>query len=117
MQTLNLFNTKAKNFAAFSLATRDRYLDKDENWQNKETVWHRCLAFNQSLIEMTEKLKKEMRVKTTGSLSYCSFDVLLHNQKTIQKQEASIIAVIHPRSPVNERLPVNIYLFANFICP
>ncbi len=91
---------ESKSFAAFSLATQDRYLDKDENWQSKETVWHKCLAFNQSLIEMTEKLKKGMRVKVTGSLSYRSFNALLNEQKTIQKHEASIIAASIEHAPL-----------------
>lgn len=91
---------ESKNFVAFSLATQDRYLDKDENWQNKETVWHKCLAFNHSLIEMTDKLKKGMRVKVTGALSYRSFDALLNNQKTIKKQEATIIAASIEHAPL-----------------
>lgn len=86
------FQSGDKTFIAFSLATQDRYLDKDENWQNKDTVWHQCLAFNYSLVEAAEKLKKGMRIKVTGSLSYRSFSALLEDDKTIRKQEASIIA-------------------------
>lgn len=89
-----------KCFVAFSIATQDRYLDKNENWQNKETVWHRCLAFNKSLVDMAEQLKKGMRIKVTGALSYRSFEALLEAGKTISKQEASIVAASIERTPL-----------------
>lgn len=79
-------------FVAFSLATQDRYLDKEENWQSKATVWHQILVFNSSLIDTAQQLKKGARIKVTGALSYRSFDAMLDNQQTMKKQEATIIA-------------------------
>lgn len=79
-------------FVAFSLATQDRYLDKEGNWQNKPTVWNQVLVFHSSLIETAQKLSKGTRIKLTGTLSYRSFDALLDGQETTKKNEASIIA-------------------------
>ncbi|MBL7681781.1 MAG: single-stranded DNA-binding protein [Flavipsychrobacter sp.] len=78
-------------FVAFSLATQDRYKDKDGNWQNKPTVWNQVLVFNSSLIETAQKLSKGTRIKLTGSLSYRSFDAVVDGQAT-KKNEASVIA-------------------------
>lgn len=87
-----LVQLDGKCFASFSIATQDRYQDKDQNWKPLDTLWHRCLVFNENLVDVTEKLKKGMLIKVTGTLSYRSFDVLLADSKTIKKQEASIIA-------------------------
>ena len=88
-------------FVAFSLATQDRYLDKEENWQHKPTVWHQVLVFNNSLIESAQKLSKGTRVKVTGSLSYRSFDALLDGQETTtRKYEATIVAETIEQAPL-----------------
>lgn len=95
-----LVQLEGKSFAAFSLATQDRYQDRDNNWQSLDTVWHRCLTFHPGLVEVTEKLKKGMRIKVTGTLSYRSFDALLDDQQTIKKQEASVIASSIEHAPL-----------------
>lgn len=79
-------------FVAFSLATQDRYLDKDNNWQSKATAWHQVLVFGKSLIDVAQKLEKGSRIKLTGSLSYKSFEALQEGRDPIKKQEATIIA-------------------------
>lgn len=89
-----------KCFVAFSIATQDRYQDKENNWKNKDTVWHRCLAFQPGLVDMTQKLKKGTRIKVTGTLSYRSFDALLDQQQTIKKQEVTIIAEAVEHAPL-----------------
>lgn len=87
-------------FVAFSLATQDRYQDKDQNWKSMPTVWHQILVFNNNLIDVAQKLDKGMRMKITGSLQYRSFEALLENQQTIKKQEAAIIAASIEHAPV-----------------
>ena len=79
-------------FASLSLATTDSYKDKDGQWQNKDTLWHKVIAFSPKLIETLKSFKKGTRLKITGSLSYRDFEVPGENGGTITKREASIIA-------------------------
>lgn len=95
-----IIQTEKNSFVSFSMATQDRYLDKNEEWQDKETVWHRVMAWNPNLIQTAEQLKKGMRIKVRGTLSYRSFEVLLEDQTTIKKQEASIIAASIEQAPL-----------------
>lgn len=79
-------------FASLSLATVDSYKDKEGNWQNKETVWHKIVAFSPKLVETLKSFKKGTRLKITGSLSYRDFEVPGENGGMITKREASIVA-------------------------
>lgn len=97
-----LVQLEGKSFAAFSIATQDRYQDKNDEWKNKETVWHRCLAFGDTLVDMTQKLKKGMRIKVTGAISYRNFKALLENNQTIKKQEASVVASSIEQAPLSK---------------
>lgn len=94
-----------RTFVAFSLATQDRYQDKDQNWKTMPTVWHQILVFNSNLIDAAQKLDKGMRVKITGSLQYRSFDALLDNEQTIKKNEASIVAASIEHAPIAAAQP------------
>ena len=87
-------------FISFSLATQDRYQDKEQNWKAMPTVWHQVLVFNRNLIDAAQKLDKGMRIKITGSLLYRNFDALLENEETVKKQEASIIAASIEHAPI-----------------
>lgn len=89
---VRIIETENRKFAAFSIATTDSYKDQDDNWQEKETVWHNVVAFNPKLIEMLKSLKKGTRLSITGSLSYRPFEVQDGEGKTITKKEASIVA-------------------------
>lgn len=95
-----LLQTEDKLFATFSLATQDRYLNKDNEWVNKQSIWHRVMTFPKSLVDICEKLDKGMRIKIKGSLSYRSFDALLEDQTTVKKQEATIIASHIEQAPL-----------------
>lgn len=79
-------------FASLSIATTDSYKDADEQWQQKETVWHRVLAFNPQVIEILKGLKTGTRVELDGSLSYRPFNTVLDDGRSIQKQEVTIVA-------------------------
>lgn len=81
-----------KSFATFSIATTDSYLDENEAWQQKETVWHRAIAFSPYVQEKLKKLKSGTRVEIIGSLSYRPFDTVLEDGRTVTKLEASVIA-------------------------
>jgi len=81
-----------KEFAAFSIATTDSYLDDNEEWQQKETVWHKVLVFNPHVIASVKNLKKGTRIEVTGSIAYRNFPCILEGSTTVQKKEAAIIA-------------------------
>lgn len=97
-----LIQSENSCFVAFSLATQDSYMDKNENWKQKDTVWHRCMAFNSTLVDTALQLKKGMRVKLTGSLSYRAFDVVLDDMKHVKKHEATIVAAAIELAPLNK---------------
>lgn len=80
-----------KSFATFSIATTDSYLDENEAWQQKETVWHRAIAFNPYAQEKLKKLKTGTRIEIVGSLSYRPFEIILDDGRTVAKMEASVI--------------------------
>jgi len=86
-----IIETETNTFASFSIATTDSYKDEDDNWQNKETIWHDVIVFNPKVIEMLKSLKKGARLELTGSLSYRPFEVEI-NGKIINKKEVSVIA-------------------------
>ena len=81
-----------KLFAAFSIATQDSYKDKQDEWKQKETIWHNVLTFNPELVELVKAFKKGTRLQVTGSLSYREFTYKPPKGKTIKKREASVIA-------------------------
>jgi len=84
-------------FAAFSLATQDSYKDQNDQWQDKELLWHNILVFNPRVVEMVKNLKTGTRLTLTGSLSYRPFKTQVIDSKTgeakeVTKLEASIVA-------------------------
>ena len=79
-------------FAAVSLATTDSYKDENDNWQEKETIWHNLVAFNPRVIEEIKSLKKGTRIKVTGTLTYRPFEVVNGDGQIITKKEASVVA-------------------------
>ncbi len=89
---IRLHSSEETTFAAVSLATTDSYQDEENNWQQKETVWHNLLAFNPRIIESLKALKKGTRIQITGALSYRPFEVIDGNGQRITKKEASVIA-------------------------
>ncbi len=80
-----------KTFASVSIATTDSYQDDNENWVQKEPVWHNLISFSPRVIANLKTFKKGARIKVTGSLSYRSFQTKLEDGKLVNKQEASII--------------------------
>lgn len=81
-----------KEFAVFSMATADSYQDENEQWVQKETIWHKVLVFSPKLQEQIKSLKKGTRVQITGAIAYQPFTTILEDGRTVTKQEASIIA-------------------------
>lgn len=82
---------KGKTMAAFSLATTDSYKDENQEWQNKETVWHNILAFNPRIVKIIEGMKKGARITVEGTLAYRPFSTVTDEGKEVTKNEASII--------------------------
>jgi len=66
--------------AKFSLATSDRYKDKDGNWQDR-TEWHNITAWGRTAEIAGEYLKKGSKVYIEGSLRTHSWDDKQTGQK------------------------------------
>jgi single-strand DNA-binding protein len=66
--------------AKFSLATGDRFKDKDGNWQDR-TEWHNITAWARTAEIASEYLKKGSRVYIEGSLRTHSWDDKTSGQK------------------------------------
>ena len=66
--------------ARFSLATNERYKDKDGNWQDK-TEWHNLVAFQRTAEIAAEYLKKGRSVYIEGKLQTSSWDDKESGQK------------------------------------
>jgi single-strand DNA-binding protein len=53
----------------FSLATSDRWRDRQTGEQKEQTVWHRVVIFNPSLVDVAERmLQKGTKLYLEGSL-------------------------------------------------
>ena len=53
----------------FSLATSDRWRDKQTGEQKEQTEWHRVVIFNSNLVEVAERmLQKGTKLYIEGSL-------------------------------------------------
>lgn len=81
-----------KEFAVFSIATADSYQDDNEQWVQKETIWHDVLVFSPYVLQQVKSLKKGTRIELTGALSYRDFQVVLEDGLRVTKKEASVIA-------------------------
>ncbi len=54
---------------SFSLATSDRWRDKQSGEQKEQTEWHRVVVFNPSLVDVAERmLQKGTKLYLEGSL-------------------------------------------------
>jgi len=74
--------------AKFSLATNERYKDKDGQWQDR-TEWHNIVAFQRLAEIVGEYLKKGGKCYIEGSLRTSSWDDKETGQK---KYKTEIIA-------------------------
>lgn len=74
--------------AKFSVATGDRYKDKDGNWQDR-TEWHNITAWGRTAEIATEYLKKGRQVYIEGSLRTHSWD----DKQTGQKKYMTEVVV------------------------
>ena len=98
-----IIDSGSKAFAAIRLATTDSYQDKEtEEWKERETVWHKVITFNPTLIELLRGLKTGSRIEVIGSLSYRPYKVQLDGRE-ITKQEASVIARKIDMAPLPKR--------------
>lgn len=86
-----IIEQEGKTFATFSLATADSYLDDNEQWVQKETIWHKVLVFSPHVVQQVKSLKKGTRVQVYGSLSYQEFQAILEDGRTVTKKEASVV--------------------------
>lgn len=59
--------------AKFSLATNERYKDKDGNWQDR-TEWHNIVAWQRTAEILAEYVKKGDRLYVEGKLQTSSWD-------------------------------------------
>jgi len=66
--------------AKFTVATNERYKDKDGQWQDR-TEWHNLVAFQRTAEIVGEYLKKGGKVYIEGSLRTSSWDDKESGQK------------------------------------
>ncbi|MDR2413118.1 MAG: single-stranded DNA-binding protein [Rickettsiales bacterium] len=58
-----------QKIVSFSLATSDRWRDKQSGEQKEQTEWHRIVIFNPNLIEVAERmLQKGTKLYIEGTL-------------------------------------------------
>jgi len=74
--------------ARFTLATNERFKDKEGNWQDK-TEWHNLVAFQRTAEIVGEYLKKGRSVYVEGKLQSSSWD----DKETGQKKYKTEIIV------------------------
>ena len=74
--------------ARFSLATNERFKDKDGNWQDR-TEWHNLVAFQRTAEIAAEYLKKGGKVYIEGRLHSDSWD----DKETGQKKYKTEIII------------------------
>src|SRR5512142_883032 len=74
--------------ARLTLATNERYKDKEGNWQDR-TEWHNLVAFQRTAEIVGEYLKKGRQVYIEGSLRTSSWD----DKETGQKKYRTEIMV------------------------
>ena len=74
--------------AKFSLATADRFKDKEGNWQDR-TEWHNITAWGRTAEIASEYLKKGRQVYIEGSLRTHSWD----DKQTGQKKYMTEVVV------------------------
>ena len=74
--------------ARFTLATNERYKDKEGNWQDK-TEWHNLVAFGRTAEVAGEYLKKGRTVYIEGALRSSSWD----DKETGQKKYKTEVIV------------------------
>ncbi len=72
----------------FSLATSERYRDKDGNWQDTPTEWHNVVVWRQLAERAEKELKKGMSVYVEGQINYRTYD----DKDGVQKKLTDISA-------------------------
>lgn len=82
------FTPSGMAVAKFSLATNERYKDKNGEWQDK-TEWHNLVAFQRTAEIAGEYLKKGRSVYIEGRLQHRSWD----DKETGQKKYMTEIIV------------------------
>lgn len=58
----------------FSLATSERWKDKQTGEKKEKTEWHRCKMFGKGAAAVAEYMKKGTKVAVTGSIAYGSYE-------------------------------------------
>jgi len=95
-------------FATFSIATHESYKNDDDEYVQKAPIWHNVLVFKPDVVELCKTFEKGARVEVSGSLSYRPFSHKIKRGKTVNKQEASIIAYkIEPKPLAKKPEPSN----------
>lgn len=87
-QDAKIIETDGKSFVSLRIATTDSYKDENDQWQDKEAIWHEVLVFRTLSIQFAKELKKGNLVDISGSISYRPFK----DEKGYTRYQATIIA-------------------------
>lgn len=64
-----------KKMASFSLATSERWKDKDSGERKEATTWHRIVTFQAGLVDVIEKyVKKGSKLYVEGTITVRKWD-------------------------------------------
>ena len=90
--------------ATFSLATNERYKDKDGQLMDR-TEWHNIVVWGKQAETAKEYLKKGRQIFVEGRIAYRSYDDREGNKRYITEVVAQRIQFLGRREEVPETVP------------
>ncbi len=64
-----------KSMASFSVATMEKWKDKDSGERKEKTEWHRVVCFNEKLVDVIKRyVKKGSKVYVEGQITSRKWD-------------------------------------------
>jgi single-strand DNA-binding protein len=84
--------------ARFTLATNERYKDKNEVWQDN-TQWHTINAWGKVAERVQKSLEKGSEIVVEGKLVHQSYETKEGEKRYSTVVEASDFLLVQPKSP------------------
>lgn len=102
-QDAKIMETDGKTFVSLRIATTDSYKDENDQWQDKESIWHEVLVFRPLAVQFAKELIKGDLVDVTGSISYRPFK----DEKGYTRYQATIIAGYVEKVSLDKKEEIN----------